>query len=169
MIRLLGAIGIAALAVLNVVGLVVAIRNLDWKGITLMLFLTVLLTLFAHTLWRGWRIERGVEHGRVVEGWEGEPLTTFIASVMANTVEGRIYIVGTMASELMALLIWLMPATVAIAPNRSSLLAFSFALWPIIAFILYIRFCGPAYKTSWFSVLLMLGVVSVPFYEAYVR
>jgi len=169
MMRLVGAIGIAALAVLNAVILVAAIRNLDWKGIVLMLFLAVLLAYFARTLWRGWRIERNVEQGRLVEGWEGEPLTIFFACVMAKTVEGRIYIAGTVASELMALSIWFMPAAVAIPPNRSHPLALLFALWPIIAFVLYIRICGPAYKTSPLSVLLTLAVVSMPFYQAYFR
>jgi hypothetical protein len=134
-----------------------------------MLFLAVLLTFFGRTLWRGWRIGRGARQGRLLEGPEGEPLSTFVASVMAKTVEGQIYIAGTVASELMAALIWFMPAAVAISPNRSHPLALLFAFWPIIAFVLYIRVCGPTYKTSFLSVLLTLGVVSVPFYQAYFR
>jgi hypothetical protein len=169
MMRLLGAVGIAALAVLDVLVLFAAVRNLDWKGIALMLFLAVLLALFARTLWRGWQIERGVRKGRLVEGPDGEPLTTFVSSVMAKTVEGRIYIAGTVASELMAVLIWFMPAAVAISPTRSHALALLFAFWPVLALVLYIRICGPTYKTSLISVLFTLGVVSVPFYQAYVR
>jgi hypothetical protein len=168
-VRLLGAIGLVGLAILNAVGLVFALRNWDWKGIGLMLFLAMLLAYFARTLWRGRRLERGVEQGRLVDGWEGEPLSKFIASVVAGTLEGRFYIAGTVASELMAVLTWFVPGAVGISPVRAHGLALLFAVWPIIGFVLYIRICGPDYKTSALRVLFTLLVITVPFYMVYFR
>jgi hypothetical protein len=167
--RLLGAIGLVALAILNAYALVFAVRGWDWKGMGLMLFLAVLLTFFARTLWRGRRLERGVEQGRLVNGWEGEPLSVFIASVMARTIEGRIYIAGAVVSELMAVLASFVPDAVAISPARAHAPALLFAFWPIIGFVLYIRICGPDYKTNVFKALFTLATVAVPFYVAYLR
>jgi hypothetical protein len=42
-----------------------------------------------------------------------------------------------------------------------------FGIWPVLAFVLYIRICGPAFKTSAFTVVAMLAVVIAPVIIAY--
>jgi hypothetical protein len=166
-VRILGALGLVALAVVNALGLALAIRDRDWKGIGLMLFMGALLTFFARTLWRGSKLERGLARGRLAEGWAGESIGAFFTSVVAGTTEGRIFIAGAIASELLAVLSLAWPQAIAIPPARSHVAPTLFAVWPIVGFVLYVVICGPRYTTSIASVLLTGACMGLPFYVVY--
>jgi len=165
--RLLGLLGLAALVLVNLFGLTVALQEQDWKGIFLMLFMAVLLTYFAVTLWRGAKLERGSAHGRLADGWAGESVTTFLRAVVARSLEGRIFIVGTAVSVLFAILGLAWPEAVGLSSPKGSGHAVLFVLWPIVSFVLFVRICGPHYQTSAITALLTLAVTAVPFYVAY--
>jgi hypothetical protein len=165
--RLLGFLGLVALVLVNLFGFTVAFQKQDWKGILLMLFMAVLLTFFAVTLWRGAKLERGSAHGRLADGWAGESVTTFLKAVVARTLEGRIIIVGAAVSVLVAILALAWPEAVGVSSAKGAGHAVLFGLWPIVSFVLFIRICGPHYQTSAITALLTLAVTAVPFYVAY--
>lgn len=165
--RLLGFLGLAVLVLVNLFGLTVALQKQDWKGIFLMLFMAALLTFFAATLWRGARLEQGSTHGRLADGWEGESVTTFFRAVVARSLEGRIFIVGAAINALVAILALIWPEAIGVSPSKGSGHAVLFGLWPIVGFVLFVRICGPHYKTSAITALLTLAASGVPFYVAY--
>lgn len=165
--RLLGFLGLVALVLVNLFGLTFALQEQDWKGIFLMLIMAASLAFFAVTLWRGAKLERGSAHGRLADGWAGESVTTFLKAVVAQTLEGRIFVVGAAVSVLVAVLALAWPEAVGMSPTKSSDHAVLFGLWPIVSFVFFVRICGPHYQTSAITVLLTLAVTAVPFYVAY--
>lgn len=54
-------------------GLALAVQGGDWKGIGLMLFMTLLLLFFGRTLWRGSHLARARTTSKLVQGQAGEP------------------------------------------------------------------------------------------------
>ncbi|MBN9424519.1 MAG: hypothetical protein BGO63_16860 [Candidatus Accumulibacter sp. 66-26] len=165
--RLLGFLGLVALLLVNLFGLTIALQEQDWKGILLMLFMTALLIFFAITLWRGAKLERGSAHGRLADGWAGESVTTFLKTVVVQTLEGRIFVAGAAVSALVSILALAWPEAVGVSFAKGSGHAVLFGLWPIVSFVLFVRICGPHYQTSAITVLLTLAVTTVPFYVAY--
>lgn len=164
--RLLGSLGLVALALINFLGLIHAARELDWKGIGLMLFMAVLLMSFAVTLWRGAKLERSPSLGRLADGWEGESVTAFFLAVVTKSREGRIFLAGAIAAAVVALLGQVWPEAVGISPGNYGH-AILFGAWPIIGFVLYVFVCGPKFETSVATTLLTLAAVALPFYIAY--
>jgi hypothetical protein len=165
--RLLGFLGLAALVLVNLFALTIALQQQDWKGVLLTLFMAVLLTFFAVTLWRGAKLECGSARGRLTDGWAGESVTTFFKAVVARSLEGRIFIVGAVVSVLVAFLALAWPEAVGISAAKSSGYAVLFGLWPIVSFTLFVRICGPHYQTSVVTAFLTLAATAVPFYVAY--
>ncbi|GHU01247.1 hypothetical protein FACS1894154_11110 [Betaproteobacteria bacterium] len=165
--RLLGFLGLVALALLNLIGLTVALQERDWKGIFIMLSMAALLTFFAVILWRGAKLERDSADGRLTDGWEGESVTTFFKAVVARSLEGRIFIVGAAVSVLVAILALVWPEAIGVSPAKGFDHAALFGLWPIASFVLFVHICGPHYQTSAITALLTLAVTAVPFYIAY--
>lgn len=53
--------------------LALAVQGGDWKGIGLMLFMTLLLLFFGRTLWRGSHLARARATSKLVQGPAGEP------------------------------------------------------------------------------------------------
>lgn len=166
--RIIGFIGLLLLAVINAVGLVISTQEGDIKGIGLMLFMVVLLTFFAYVLWRG-RAYSGnpgsVE--RLAQGWAGESVGDFLKYQMAKSLEGRMLIVGSLLCVLMVAISVLFPEVLLLPDNRIGRATTLFAVWPILAFVLYVRICGPEYRTTIFTKLSMLAVVAAPFGLAY--
>lgn len=134
-----------------------------------MLFMAVLLTFCALTLRRGAKAERGFSDEKPAEGWGGESVTSFFGSVVAKSLEGRIFIAGALACAAVAALAILHPEAVAISPAKASAYATLFGIWPIVAFVWYVKICGPRYQSSIIKVLLTLAGALFPFYLAYVR
>lgn len=165
--RLLGFLGLFVLVLINLFGLVIAFQKQDGKSILLMLFMSVLLTFFAVTLWRGAKLEQGSTQGRLADGWAGESVTTFFSAVVARSLEGRIFIVGAAVSVLVAILGLVWPQAVGLSPAKGGGHAVLFGLWPIVSFTLFVRICGPHYQTSVTTVLLTFTATAVPFYVAY--
>jgi hypothetical protein len=167
--RILGYIGLVALVPINAFGLISALRDGDLKGIGLMLFMAGMLTLFALTLRRGAKLERGTTHEKLAEGWGGESVTSFFLNVVLRSLEGQIFLAGALASATAAVATLLFPEAIAMSPARASVNAVLFGMWPIVSFAWYVKVCGPRYESGLFKTLLTIAVALFPFYVAYVR
>lgn len=166
--RTIGFIGIALLAIINVLGLVLALQAWDWRGVALMTFMSVLLAFFAHTLWKGAKlIKRPNSSAVLAGGWFGEPVGHFLREQVAKSIEGRILIAGSIASLAMAGVAFFAPGAIALAEQRAAAQATLFGLWPLVAFVAYVKICGPSFVTSIFTVLSTLAIVALPFVLAY--
>lgn len=166
--RSIGFLGLLLLAALNAIGLFFAISEHDWKGIALMIFMSSLLVFFGNTLWRGAKLARqSSSEERLFDGWAGESVGSFFRNQVAISVEGRIFIFSSVACFLMALVVLISPQTVSIPPLKEASTAALFGLWPIPAFMLYIKICGPQFSTSLFTILLVVAVAITPFFIAY--
>ena len=75
--------------------------------------------------------------------------------------------VGCLASLAMAVLCVLVPDVVALEATRSSRAATIFAVWPVLAFVLYIQICSPRFETTVFTVISISALVATPFVLAY--
>jgi hypothetical protein len=166
--RTIGFIGILLLAIVNAFGLVISLRDGNWKGIGLMLLMVVLLVFFAHTLWRGYRLSRNPSaRGRMAPGWAGESVGTFVKNQVARSLEGRILIVSSLTCVAMAAAIAFAPEVLRLSTSSSARVTTLFAGWPILAFVMYVRICGPEFKTTPFTIVAMLVVAGTPFLLAY--
>jgi len=166
--RVLGFFGIALLLAFNAIGMVIAVQRNDWRGIALMAFMTAMLAFFARTLWLGRRMEREARSGRTLaQGWYGESVSTFLVNQVGKSPEGLILLVGCSISLALAIASLTVPTVVGLPAGRATTNATLFGIWPILAFVLYVRICGPAFKTSAFTVVAMLAVVSAPVVIAY--
>ncbi len=166
--RAIGLIGIALLAIFNVLGLVIAVQRWDWSGIALMFFMAGLLAFFARVLWRGAKLaERPGSGEALAEGWGGQPVGLFFREQIAKSIEGRVLIAGSVACLAMAVAAFLAPGAVGLAEDRAGTHATLFGLWPIVAFVGYVKVCGPRYVTSAVSVLATAAIVAAPFIIAY--
>ena len=166
--RALGLLGIVLLLVFNAIGMLIAVQRNDWRGIALMAFMTAMLAFFARTLWLGRRMEREARSGRsLAQGWYGESVSTFLVNQVAKSPEGLILLVGCSISLALAIASLTVPTAVGLPAGRTTTNATLFGIWPILAFVLYIRICGPAFKTSALTVVAMLAVVSAPVVIAY--
>jgi hypothetical protein len=164
--RTLGFVGLVLLAIINATGMAIAVHEGDFRGIGLMVFMAALLAGFAHTLWRGMKLEREQKTSdRLAEGWGGEPLTHFLRNQLARSPEGKVLIAGSALSLAIA-------AFAAAHPNLSAIgipsafaarIALLFGLWPVLAFTAYVGICGPQFITDLGKVLAMVGVMLVPF------
>lgn len=166
--RIIGFLGIALLAIINLICLAIAVQHWDWRGIAAMLFMAGLLVFFGHVLWRGAKLEKRADCGEaLVEGWAGQPVGLFFKEQVAKSIEGRVLIAGSIACVLMAMLSLLAPSTLALTQQRAGTNATLFAMWPMLAFVGYVKVCGPKYVTSVFSVLATFALVAAPFVITY--
>ena len=131
--RIVGFLGLLFLAVVNGMGLYLAVREHDLKGVALMLFMVGLLVFFGYTLWRGARLARQTSSGeRMADGWAGESVGSFLRNQVATSLEGHILIFGTVACFLMALVLLISPEIVLILPHKAVATATFFGLsWPL--------------------------------------
>ncbi|TVO59566.1 hypothetical protein [Denitromonas ohlonensis] len=166
--RLIGFIGILALLAIAIFGIVISIQAGDLKGIGLMLLMIGMLGLFANMLWRGAQISRSLDSSeRLAEGWAGESVSPFFRDQIAKSIEGHVLIVGTAASITMAVATQTLPATSIFWSEKAARHTALFGFWPLLAFVFYVRICGPHFVTSWPKVMTMLAVVAFPFLITY--
>lgn len=162
MLRFIGFAGILALSLLAALGLAHAATERDWKGIFLMLFLAGMLIIFAKVLWAGRNASRGHSGQPLASGWAGQPVGVFLRKQVAQSPEGRILIAGSAASIFAAAASLLWPGILPYRRQPESL-AVLFGIWPVLAFVLYVRICGPHYVSSIGKALAVFAVVAAPF------
>lgn len=166
--RTLGFIGIALLALLNIFGLAIAVQNWDWRGIAIMLFMAGLLVFFFLILQRGAKLSKRPSSGEpLAEGWSGQPVSIFFREQVAKSIEGRILIAGSIAYLVMLVAVSLAPNVVLIEKHRATTTATLFGMWPVLAFVGYVKVCGPQYVTNVFTVVATFAIVAAPFVIAY--
>jgi hypothetical protein len=165
--RLIGLVGILVLLPVNIFGFVHAWQTRDIKGAALMLFMAAMLAFFAFTLWRGARLERGSTNGKLAEGWAGRSVGAFFSGVVTRTLEGWIYLIGSLLSAAFGIFALLWPEAAGIPVAKASAHAVLFGMWPVVSFTWYIKVCGPTYRTTVASVVLVLIAAGFPFYVAY--
>ena len=166
--RTLGLLGIALLLAVNALGMLIAVQRDDWRGIALMAFMAAMLAFFARTLWRGRRTEQDSRSGHTLApAWYRESVSSFFVNQVAKSPEGLLFVVGSGISLALAIASLTVPTSIGLPADRANTSATLFGVWPILAFVLYIRICGPSFKTSVFTIVAMLAVVVAPIFIAY--
>jgi len=165
--RTIGFIGIVLLLGLAVLLLISVVSAGDWVGIGFALFFLGLLAFFAKVLWRGRQAERDAARVPLAEGWLGESVTSFIRHQVLRSPEGIILSLGCGLSITFAVAAVLVPGLMGFAPSRGESNAVLFGMWPVLAFVFYVKICGPRFVTSIYSVVSTLAVVLAPFVIAY--
>ena len=99
--------------------------------------------------------------------WIRSSLTDFFRGPVLHGPEGLIFLVGSIASLVFALLAWLVPAAVFIPEKRVGVAIVLFALWPICLFTFYVRMCAPHFHPRLFTSLTVLAAAAFPFWLAY--
>ena len=163
MFRAIGFVGIVLLAMVDALALYISISEKKWGGIPIGLLFAGLLVFFARVLWLGARVaNRPASAPPLVAGWAGQPLGVFFREQVAKSLEGRVLIAGSIASLLAAAASMVWPG---ILPYRRApeALAVLFAMWPLLAFVLYVRICGPNYTSSVVKLVAVVAVVVAPF------
>ncbi len=62
---------------------------------------------------------------------------------------------------LAAVSLWL-PVTIGLTTGGASKAAATFLLWPVLAFVWYLRLCGPDFRSSVYKTIVMVGVMCAP-------
>ena len=166
--RSIGYIGIALLLVVATFGIFVAFSNRDWYGVFLMAVFLGIIGFF----WYALRSAAQRETDPALRaasglGWYGESLGSLFRGPVLHTIEGLALVCGSAISLLFAVFAWFAPSMVAVNPARSSINTTLFCLWPILLFVIYVKFCGPHFRQSIYTSLVMLCAVGFPFYLAY--
>jgi hypothetical protein len=166
--RAIGYIGIALLALIAALGLVIAFSNRDWHGVLVMLGFVAILLFLTHGLRSAAKRESNPALKAASDlGWAGEPLSALFRGPILHTPEGLIMLFGSMASIVFALLSFFLPSLVGLATSRSAINATTFGMWPVLLFVAYVRLCAPHFQPSIFSSLIVLVMAGSPFYLAY--
>ena len=165
--RLLGFVGIFFLALINVLGMFIAIEGNDWGGIALMACMAGLLVFFTRMLWRGRRVEREGRLPVAGDDWDNRSISDFFAGPVARSREGKVLIAGSGMSLLLAIVAYIAPAMLGLAAARADSAIVLFVFWPVFAFLLYVQLCGPHYRSSPYKVFTMLAFMCLPLYTFY--
>jgi hypothetical protein len=166
--RIVGYIGIALLLIIVGIGLLISIDKKDWYGLIVMLGFGGILVFFAHGLRAAAKRESNPEGAAESNlGWCGVPLSEFIRGPLLHTPEGIIVILGGATSCLFALLAGFAPAWIGLAPERSASNATLFGLWPILLFVLYVKWSAPHFQPSIYTRIVLLIWAGIPIYLAY--
>lgn len=166
--RSIGYLGIALLLVIATFGIFVAFSNRDWYGVFIMVVFLGILAFFWHALRSAARRETDPAlRAASGLGWYGESLGSLFRGPVLHTIEGLALVCGSAISLLFAVFAWFAPSMVAVNPARSSINTTLFCLWPILLFVIYVKFCGPHFRQSIYTSLVMLFAVGFPFYLAY--
>ncbi len=168
LLRSIGYLGIALLLVAATIGIFVALTNRDWYGVFIMVVFLGILAFFWHALRSAARRETDptlrAESGL---GWYSETLGSLFRGPILHTFEGLALVCGSAISLLFAVLAGFAPSMMAVNPGRSSINTTLFCLWPILLFVIYVKFCGPHFRQRIYTSLAMLCAVGFPFYLAY--
>jgi hypothetical protein len=166
--RTIGYVGIALLLTVAAFGVFVAFAKHDWYGFFVMVGFIGILAFFWHALRAAARRERDPAlHTASGLGWYGEPLGALVRGPVLHTLEGLVFVCGSAISLLYAVLASSAPSMVALNPARASINSTLFCLWPILLFVVYVKFCGPHFRQSLYSSLVLLCAAGFPFYLAY--
>ncbi|MFT3778924.1 MAG: hypothetical protein QM772_11730 [Ottowia sp.] len=163
MLRTIGFVGIVLLAMLDTLVLYVAVSEKKWGGIAVGLLFAGLLMFFARVLWLGAKAARDPASAPpLAAGWDGQPLSVFFREQVSKSLEGRVLIVGSIASLLTAAASVFWPSILPYQRTPEAV-AVLFAMWPVLAFVAYVRICGPNYASSAIKFIAMVAVVAAPF------
>jgi len=166
--RAIGYFGIALLLAIASFGIVVAFAKHDWYGVFIMVGFVAILAFFWHSLRSAAKRETSPALKAASGlGWYGESLGALFRGPVLHTFEGLAVVFGSALSLLYAVLAWFSPSMVALSPTRSSINTTLFCLWPILLFVVYVKFCGPHFRQSLYTSLVMLCAAGFPFYLAY--
>lgn len=166
--RAIGYLGIALLLLVATFGIFVAFAKQDWYGVFVMVVFLGILAFFWHTLRAAARREQDPAlRAASGLGWYGESLGALFRGPVVHTFEGLAFVFGSAISLLYAVLAWFAPSMVALNPARSSINTTLFCLWPVLLFVVYVKFCGPHFQQSRYTSLVMLCAAGFPFYLAY--
>jgi hypothetical protein len=166
--RLIGYLGIAILLLVAAFGILTSIAGRDWYGVAIMAGFVGILAFLAAGLRAAARRETDpMLKANSGLGWYGESLSALFRGPILHTPEGAIMLMGGVACILFAALSFYVPAKVGLPPARSAINATAFGLWPILLFVLYIKFCAPTFRPAVFTSLVMLCIAGIPFYMAY--
>lgn len=167
-LRLIGYVGIFLLLIVDLFGMFSAFLHHDWYGLFVTTAFLGLLGFLAYSLWAAAQRERLPELKATRDlGWFGESFSAFFRGPVLHTPEGWLLIVGSSLSVFFAALAWLAPSFIALNPARSSINATMFGMWPILSFVLYVKFCAPHFRPRLYTFLVMLLINGFPFYQAY--
>ena len=165
--RSIGYLGIALLLVVATFGTFVAFKNRDWCGVFIMVVFLGILTFFWHALRSAARRETDPALRAASNlGWYGESLGSLFRGPVVHTIEGLVLVCGSVISLLFAVFAWFAPPMVGLNPARASINTTLFCLWPVLLFVFYVRFCGPHFRQSIYTSLVMLCAGGFPFYLA---
>ena len=139
-----------------------AFAGRDWYGLVVMAGFMVLLTLFWHMLRQSAR-----QNPEVQSEWMHVHFGAFIRGPLMRTLEGWIYLAGSLCSLMFAGIAWLDSSFLGLDPNRSAVHTILFGVWPIVSFVLYVKFNAPRFHTGALSVCLTLVAVGFPYYMVF--
>ncbi len=167
-LRAIGYIGIALLAIIAVLGLVIAFANRDWHGLILMVGFFGLLVFFAYGL-RSAAQRESVPALKASSdlGLYGEPLSALFRGPILHSPEGLIMLLASVVSILFSIMSFFLPSWIGIPAKYSAENSAMFAIWPVLLFVIYVRFSGPTFKSSIYSIVVVLCAAGLPFYMAY--
>jgi hypothetical protein len=160
--RIVGYIGIILLLIIAGIGLLVAIDKQDWYGTILMLGFGGILVFLGHAPRSAAKCESDP-----ALGWYGASLPAFLHGPVLHTPEGLIILAGSAAAWLFALLSWLAPTWIGLNPARAAVNATAFGLWPILLFVMYVKWSAPHFQPSIYTRIVLLILAGIPFYMAY--
>ena len=140
----------------------VAFAARDWDGLFVMVGFVAVLTLLWHMLRQSAR-----QNANMQSEWTHAPFGAFIRGPLMRTLEGWIYVVGSLFSIIFAGIAWLDSPLLGLDPNRPAVHTMLFGVWPILSFVLYVKFNAPRFHTGALSVCLTLVAVGFPYYMVF--
>jgi hypothetical protein len=166
--RIIGYSGIAILLLFAVIGIVISWASHDWYGLSLMAAFIGLLVFFGHGLIAAAKREANPElAANSGLGWYGESVGALFRGPVLHTPEGLALVGGSVSAVLFALLALVSPTLVGLNPTRSTMNATLFSLWPIVLFVIYVKFSSPDFRPRLATFLVVLCAALFPYYLAY--
>lgn len=153
------------LLLLFAVGLFVAwmaVSVRDWYGLVVIAGFMAVLSWFWHMLRQSAR-----QNPELQSEWMQVPFGAFIRGPLRRTPEGLIYLAGSLCSLTFAGIAWLDSSLLGLDPNRFVVHTMLFGVWPIVSFVLYVKFNAPRFQTGAISICLTLAAVCFPFYMVF--
>lgn len=166
--RTIGCLGIALLFAVAIFGIVIAFKKQDWYGVFIMVGFLGILAFSWYVLLAASRRETAPALKAASGlGWYDESVGVLFRGPVLHTFEGLVVVCGSAISLLCAVLAWFAPALVWLSPARAPINTALFGLWPILLFVVYVKFCGPDFRQRKYTSLIMLCAAGFPFYLAY--
>lgn len=93
--------------------------------------------------------------------YEKAPVTDLIRGPLLHTPQGWVVLASVALYALLALAVWLFGVSSALGKTPGVALALCF-FWPLINFLMYVRWNSPYFKASWSSAAYLLVVALAP-------